>query len=94
MIGMAWFDDWCGVDWNDETQKGESEKLREWGGLRWDQWTENGESQKGESEKGESEKLREWGEGERNKSKILDTWSIIIMHIYTVTIATCKYAHF
>ena len=54
MIGVAWFDDRCGVDWNDETQKDESEKLREWGGLRWDQWTENGESQKYESEKGES----------------------------------------
>ena len=46
MISVAWFDDRCGVDWNSETQKGESEKLREWGGLRWDRWAEMAKDKK------------------------------------------------
>ena len=44
----------------------------------------------GKRQKGESEKLREWGEGERNKSKILDTWSIVAVHICTVTITNVQ----
>ena len=44
----------------------------------------------GKRQKGESEKLREWGEGERNKSKILDTWSTVAVHICMVTITNVQ----